>query len=350
MRTRPPPQLSLFSLATLLPGAPPDSPPVDPSSTEEPDPAPLAPLVAEASESSDLISLDEALAMLRAARENETARQRALDSLSPEARQLKQHASLFLLEHGRLPRIGDEIPPWRYCGWLRPYVQMMHGQKPQLLGDRWGYYAQTLQAGRLLDEPIPQAHFSSTHGPTMSAIEKWVGLIEQSGQSVWGAFSLFVDWLAWGLDVGPEPKIDDKLNEKLYRTVNLWPWIETPGDYLGALASDRFGGGPFAFFPTPMCITEMMTKMLLADLDTSADQRLKTVNEPCCGTGRMLLAASNFSMRLSGIDKDPLMVLICKINMVLYAPWGLYGLPWLRDTQAGVRVADALKMCGPIDK
>ena len=38
------------------------------------------------------------------------------------------------------------------------------------------------------------------------------------------------------------------------------------------------------------------------------------------------------------------MVQICKINMVLYAPWGLHGLPWLSETQAGLRVADALKL------
>lgn len=295
--------------------------------------------------------------MLRAAREHETARLRALDALPPEVRQLKQHASLFLLENGRLPRIGDEIPPWRYCGWLRPYVQMMHGQKPQLLGDRWGYYARTLQAGHLLDEPIPQAFFSSTHGPTLNTLEKWIGLIEQTGQSVWGGFSLFVDWLAWGLDVGPEPKIDDNLNEKLYRTVDLWPWMQAPGDYLGELASARFGGGPFAFFPTPMCITDMMARMVVdavralgGEEQGAPDPRLQTVHEPCCGTGRMLLTASNFSMRLSGIDKDPLMVQICKINMVLYAPWGLYGLPWLSDTPAGMRVADALMRSASTDR
>ena len=301
MRKRPAPQLSLFSLATLLPDASPAPLPVDPSPPTEPElPRHPAPAVVVAP-SSDLISWDEALAMLRAAREHEMARQRALDALPPEVRQLKQHASLFLLEHGRLPRIGDEIPPWRYCGWLRPYVQMMHGQKPHLLGDRWGYYARTLQAGRLLDEPIPQAHFSSNYGPVLNKVEKWVNLIEQSGQSIWSGFSLFVDWLAWGLDVGPEPKIDDMLNEKLYRAVDLWPWIETPGDYLGALASDRFGGGPFAFFPTPMSITEMMAKMLFCGPEATGDQRLQTVHEPCCGTGRMLLAASNFSLRLSGI-------------------------------------------------
>ena len=29
----------------------------------------------------------------------------------------------FLFAEGRLPRIGDEVPPWQYKGWLLPYIQ-----------------------------------------------------------------------------------------------------------------------------------------------------------------------------------------------------------------------------------
>ena len=39
-----------------------------------------------------------------------------------------------------------------------------------------------------------------------------------------------------------------------------------------------------------------------------------TVNDPCVGSGRLLLHASNISLRLYGQDIDPLAVAMCKIN------------------------------------
>jgi hypothetical protein len=61
----------------------------------------------------------------------------------------------FVSKHGRLPRLGDSPAPWHYCGWLLPYVIQLHALLPAV-ADRWGYHLRTLEAGRLLDEPIPQ--------------------------------------------------------------------------------------------------------------------------------------------------------------------------------------------------
>ena len=51
------------------------------------------------------------------------------------------------------------------------------------------------------------------------------------------------------------------------------------------------------------------------------DPRTAMVLDPCVGTGRMLLHASNFSLSLWGIDVDPTCVAITRINGALYAPW-----------------------------
>ena len=59
----------------------------------------------------------------------------------------------FVLQTGRLPKIGDQIAPWRYRGWLLYQVQFADSH-PMLPG-RWTHYQRTLEAGRLLDEPIP---------------------------------------------------------------------------------------------------------------------------------------------------------------------------------------------------
>src|SRR5262249_37835543 len=57
------------------------------------------------------------------------------------------------------------------------------------------------------------------------------------------------------------------------------------------------------------------------------DPRTLSVSDPCVGSGRMLLHASNFSFRLFGQDIDPLAVAMCKLNGALYAPWLSFPLP-----------------------
>ena len=46
--------------------------------------------------------------------------------------------------------------------------------------------------------------------------------------------------------------------------------------------------------------------------------------DPCCGTGIMLLYASNHSLNLYGNDISPLLVKMAKINAFIYIPWLAY--------------------------
>ena len=59
------------------------------------------------------------------------------------------------------------------------------------------------------------------------------------------------------------------------------------------------------------------------------DARTKTVMDPCVGTGRMLLAASNHSYRLYGCDINPTVIKATLINGFLYAPWLVRPFPFL---------------------
>lgn len=122
-----------------------------------------------------------------------------------------------------------------------------------------------------------------------------------------------------------------KANEALYRTVNIEPLLLQPCDYFGAALAARKGSGgkawnPTAFFPTPHHLVELMTQLTMSQED---DLRSKKVSDPALGTGRMLLHASNYSLRLYGQDIDPLVVKISKINGALYAPWMSFPLPAL---------------------
>lgn len=170
----------------------------------------------------------------------------------------------FLLAQGRLPHLGDDVPPWRYRGWLLCIMQLAD-RHPKASG-RWVHYERILQAGRLIDEPIPPIHFTAgPHTSGMKMLEACLRLIDQR-ESTWTSFQKFLEWLAWGLAVSKEmPQFREETNEALYRTFSLEPLILEPHDYLGTMLADRRGGGwnPHAFFPTPHTVCEFMTQIAM---------------------------------------------------------------------------------------
>ena len=275
----------------------------------------------------------------------------------------------FLAEHdGRAPQLGhDPIPPWRYRGWLLWYVQRVEetsalvyqmardraaaglpSEVPHgipLIQPRWIYLLCCHHNGVLPDEPLPQISFHYAPGP-YKQIERAMKVLSNHGG--WSSFTLLVDWLAWGLGVSKSyPRVDDKHSEQLYRLIDISEWMAAPWDYLGNyLAEQRSGGwNPNAFYPTPSEVVEIMVRMTMLDAqrehhyttkDGFPDLRHLTVCDPALGSGIMLLHASNYSMRLYGQDKDGLVVDIAKINMALYAPWGVCPLPddvWKRHIE-----------------
>jgi hypothetical protein len=237
--------------------------------------------------------------------------------------------SAFLAREHRLPRLGDAPAPWHYRGWLLPYVILLHERHPAV-PDRWGYLLRTLAAGRLLDEPIPPITFGPPDPKVPSLLRGWYRLVGQDCGG-WGDFRTVLDWLCWGLALcREEPRLSDDVNERLYRQVNLGPLLERPHDYLGAFVAEHKAGGwnPTGFFPTPHPVAECMARMLLHDGRAAGrDPRTLSVCDPCVGSGRLLLHASNFSLSLWGQDIDPLAVAMCQINGALYAPWLAFPLP-----------------------
>ena len=233
----------------------------------------------------------------------------------------------FIASHGRFPRLGDEVQPWLYRGWLLGYVVLadLHPNAP----GRWNHYLAILSKGSLIEKPIPQISFSDCMDRTgLKMIENCIEIVTRR-EATWSAFQVFVDWLAWALGVTDRiPKLEDDTNERLYRTFNLEPLLLHPHDFLGAILADSRGNGwnPHAFFPTPHGVCELMARMMMHD-DRGPEMRTKSVMDPALGTARMLLHASNYSYNLYGCDIDPLVVQIAKINGALYAPWMTFPFP-----------------------
>lgn len=253
--------------------------------------------------------------------------------------------SRFFFENGRLPYATDEIKPWSYRGWLIPYIQMcenlsknkamikkieslaLEGKKPfrvPYISPRYDYVLRTLEAGKLLDEPIPQiefiGEFEQATKPGLKMLNDCIDKIAYSSGYAHGIRE-FCEWLGFALGVTNErSKLDEDVQDFLYRNFNLEPLLIHPSDYLGQLLCESNHGKGNGFFPTPIHICSMMAEMVKADKKGS-DPRMETTHDPCVGTGRMLLVSSNFSLRLYGQDIDYLCCLITKINLALYAPW-----------------------------
>ena len=154
----------------------------------------------------------------------------------------------------------------------------------------------------------------------------------------WEAMMYIVKWIAWGLRVGQQEQEplepQHGWDGKLYECFELGRLQAGDTDVFGAVISDSIGKGKrwnsAAFYPTPQEVCELMVQVTMSDMVNvhhGKDCRLLSVCDPCVGTGRMLLSASNYSVNLSGCDIDPVMVDCCAINMALYAPWGVYQTP-----------------------
>jgi hypothetical protein len=230
--------------------------------------------------------------------------------------------SRFLSEHGRLPAITDDVKPWCYRGWLVPYVQMCE-QHPDI-APRYHYVIRTLEEGKLLDEPIPQIGFvaetAKEAGPGFKMLNDMVKITQY--RSGWSrGIDQVAGWLGFALGVTEKPpEISDDEQEELYRLFDVSKWLLAPADYIGAHMAEQGHGKAGGFFPTPMHVCTMLTAMTFGEFGDE-DTRCKTVNDPCVGTGRFLLAGSNYSLRLFGQDINYLCVLVTKINLALYAPW-----------------------------
>jgi hypothetical protein len=240
-------------------------------------------------------------------------------------------ANRFVLENGRLPQLGrDPVPPWRYRGWQLYYAQA--ADMTPIGSGRWRWYLDAFERRRLPDTPIPRIEFDSVHhggSAGLKMIEKAVDILFEDTGS-WTALPRLVDWLSYSFGlVNEEPRgLSDKVQEKLYRHWNLEPLIKHPADYFGNLICEYKGGGwrnKSGFYPTPHAVVECMTRMVMADMPArmpdGRDPRIATVCDPCVGTGRMLMHASNYSLCLYGQDIDPLVCAVTKINGALYVPW-----------------------------
>ena len=210
-------------------------------------------------------------------------------------------------------------------GWLRPYLLAID----QMFSKRWDYWLRTLDTKHILDEPIPKIMWSGSGAQdAQKNLETCIDFCRNRQSR--NAFNLFVEWLLFGFGdpaIKERPKdIELSVNAFWYKTFNLGLFLRHPHDYLGEYAAELYGKGkhnPTAYFPTPMHVSVMMAEMTMSEADKTA-----SVCDPCVGSGRLLMAASNHSLNLYGMDIDYNIINVCKVNMWMYVPWGVVKFPF----------------------
>ena len=213
-------------------------------------------------------------------------------------------------------------------GWMLPYLFPLE----TMAWGRWDYLAEAILNQQLPNRQIPQIEWSPEHGersPGRQMFEKSLDCITRSGDwrgwSGWTYFDYFLDWLLYAFGDSRQttlPTISaecEGASERLYQIFNLEPAIAYPHDYLGDILAENNFGRRSGFFPTPMEVAATMVKLQMEE--TGEDMRAKSVCDPALGTGRMLLAASNYSMNLYGNDVSLTVIKACLVNGYLYAPW-----------------------------
>ncbi len=205
-------------------------------------------------------------------------------------------------------------------GWNKPYLL----ESDLMTLRRWDWWLDQLMRSEIdYTLPIPQVSFiRDVEG---SASHKMLTMLVDriSTGSRHYAISYLIEWLAYGFglseDMPNARNVVDGANAILYKSFLLPLLLAEPYDHLGHLLIEiGHGQKSNAFYPTPMHITELMTMITM-----QGAKPWHSAYDPCVGTGRTLLSASNMCLHLAGQDIDSMVIMCTKINMMLYAPWGI---------------------------
>jgi hypothetical protein len=201
-------------------------------------------------------------------------------------------------------------------GWLLPYLIALDA----MFFKRWVYWHDAIVKDRIPDEEIPRIAFDDVHACAEKQVQSNVkACLDYAQQRLSSPLEAFVDWLLWGFRGGKDvgfPDISKEIDDYWYRTYNLGLFYLEPADHFSELAAQYHIGQGAGFFATPMSVVNLMV-----DATMAADCKTKSVLDPCCGTGSILLAASNYSLNLYATDIQPLLCKMALCNAYIYVPW-----------------------------
>ena len=203
-------------------------------------------------------------------------------------------------------------------GWLINYLLRLD----HIFFGRWDYWTRAFARDEIPSEKIPQIDFKPSRTYMQGKVHKNLKTcLKYPGYPDHNTFEKFIDWILWGFNQCQSfPNIDKKTDDFWYRNFNLGLFYEEPADHFADLATEYSVGSGAGYFPTPGDIVELMIRINFGGEPKHEHKKL-SVMDPCCGTGIMLLYASNYSMNLYGVDINHLLTKIAKVNAYIYVPW-----------------------------
>ena len=208
-------------------------------------------------------------------------------------------------------------------GWLIPFLLALD----TMYYKRWDYWLSAVSADKIPDAPIPYVPFRAPHCYNSRKVQNNLRkCIEYANHYSSRPLEDLIDWILWGFNYKRDvtfPSIGEKVDDYWYRTFNLGLFYDEPADHFADVACEHCVGKHCGYFPTPGPVTELMVRMNFGDEPMHKHKKL-SVCDPCCGTGVMLLYASNYSLNLYGIDINPLLCKIAMVNAYIYVPWMVY--------------------------
>ena len=172
---------------------------------------------------------------------------------------------------------------------------------------RWEWYSSIMLLKKLPTEPLPQVDFADDSD---GSAKKLVLSLLNVNVSLDDLLNYLLHMFGHtGYEKKPIVEIDFPLAAALLLQRDLF------GDAYGEVMGKGLRSGT-GYFPTPQSLCNMIVEMTMKDCELT-----HTVNDPCVGSGRMLLSASNKSLFLSGNDVNPVCVKMTLVNAYMFAPW-----------------------------
>lgn len=172
---------------------------------------------------------------------------------------------------------------------------------------RWEWYSKIMLLKKLPAEPLPQINFVDDHdGRARELVMNFLNVNTSLDDLLNYLLHVFGHK---GYEAPPKFNFDFPVEEALKLDRDLF------GDVYSEVMGKGLRSGT-GYFPTPQAICN-----LIADMSLSDCQLINTVNDPCVGSGRMLLSASNKSLFLSGNDINPICIKMTLVNGYFLAPW-----------------------------
>lgn len=242
-------------------------------------------------------------------------------------------------------------------GWLVPGLI----EADMCMWQRWRYWIECMERGDLIDKPLPQVPWmsvSEASNPADKMLKACLNAIPTHGSwKTWGGwqyFDYFLDWLlfAFGHPGQPEMPVTplgcEGASDRLFQIFCLESLMAWPYDYWGNILADNKFGRSEGFFPTPIDVVKLMAAVLFVSKD--ADYRRQRVLDPCLGTGRMLLVASNWSVCLHGQDINSTVIKSSLVSGYVWVPWLVKPFPFVdRDIinpALSAEISDAMVKVG----